>query len=183
MLLPVGLFGAGEKHTFEHGARVHPMYFNFPYQHTDDVTIELPPGWQVEQRPQAALDDLKLAALQHDGGGCQRVPASQARPHRSISRSCSLKSYAPLRDFFQSVRAGDEEQIVADARARPRRRNRHTRHATLSPRCVVHRRCGTRSGEQPLRLPPEWMHAQVSAPLPAHDDETAAVLLYSETQF
>ena len=28
---------------------------------------------------------------------------------------------------------------------------------------------------------PSWMHAQVSAPLPAHDEKTDAVLLYSET--
>jgi len=28
---------------------------------------------------------------------------------------------------------------------------------------------------------PSWMHAQVSAPVPAHDDKTDAVLLYSET--
>src|SRR5258707_226509 len=28
---------------------------------------------------------------------------------------------------------------------------------------------------------PQWMHAVVNAPLPAHDDKTDAVLLYSET--
>src|SRR6516164_1097391 len=28
---------------------------------------------------------------------------------------------------------------------------------------------------------PQWMHAQVNAPLPAHDEKTDAVLLYSET--
>src|SRR5436853_7918020 len=28
---------------------------------------------------------------------------------------------------------------------------------------------------------PSWMHALVSAPLPAHDEKTDAVLLYSET--
>src|ERR1041384_7858871 len=28
---------------------------------------------------------------------------------------------------------------------------------------------------------PQWMHALVSAPLPAHDEKTDAVLLYSET--
>src|SRR3954471_2598135 len=29
---------------------------------------------------------------------------------------------------------------------------------------------------------PEWMRAQLSAPVPAHDEETDAVLLYSETE-
>src|SRR5437762_14156598 len=28
---------------------------------------------------------------------------------------------------------------------------------------------------------PQWMHAVVNAPLPAHDEKTNAVLLYSET--
>src|SRR5712691_2565741 len=28
---------------------------------------------------------------------------------------------------------------------------------------------------------PQWMHALVNAPLPAHDEKTDAVLLYSET--
>ena len=28
---------------------------------------------------------------------------------------------------------------------------------------------------------PQWMHAVVNAPLPAHDEKTEAVLLYSET--
>src|SRR5947207_6206367 len=28
---------------------------------------------------------------------------------------------------------------------------------------------------------PQWMHAVVNAPLPAHDEKTDAVLLYSET--
>src|SRR5579863_7902490 len=28
---------------------------------------------------------------------------------------------------------------------------------------------------------PQWMHAQVNAPLPAYDEKTDAVLLYSET--
>jgi hypothetical protein len=28
---------------------------------------------------------------------------------------------------------------------------------------------------------PQWMHSLVNAPLPAHDEKTNAVLLYSET--
>ncbi len=29
-LIAVGLFGAPEKHVFEHAGRVHPIYFEFP---------------------------------------------------------------------------------------------------------------------------------------------------------
>ena len=52
-LLAVGLFGNAEKYSFEHSARVHPLYFTFPYKHTDELAIELPPGWQVGSVPKA----------------------------------------------------------------------------------------------------------------------------------
>ena len=43
-LLPVGLFSAPEKHLFDHAERVQPIYFQFPYQRTDDVTDRNAPG-------------------------------------------------------------------------------------------------------------------------------------------
>src|ERR1700693_6108351 len=41
--------------------------------------------------------------------------------------------------------------------------------------CVLALSRGARAADAP-----QWMHAVVSAPLPAHDDKTDAVLLYSE---
>ncbi len=32
VLIPAGVFTAGEKHTFEHTNRVHPIYFEYPYE-------------------------------------------------------------------------------------------------------------------------------------------------------
>src|SRR5262249_15516543 len=60
-LLTVGLFRAGEKHAFEHGARTQPLYFHFPYQHTEEVSIELPAGWQTSSLPKPRNSDLKAA--------------------------------------------------------------------------------------------------------------------------
>src|SRR5260370_32641148 len=50
-LVPVGLFGAPEKHAFEHANRVHAIYFSYPSSKIDDVTIDLPLGWQVSSLP------------------------------------------------------------------------------------------------------------------------------------
>src|SRR5260370_941038 len=44
VLIPAGVFTAGEKHTFEHANRVYPIYFEYPYEKWDDITIELPAG-------------------------------------------------------------------------------------------------------------------------------------------
>ena len=50
-LVPVGLFSASEKHLFDPVIRAHPIYMEFPCQKLDDVTIEIPPGWQVTSLP------------------------------------------------------------------------------------------------------------------------------------
>ena len=51
MVIPAAIFTAGEKGIFEHANRVHPIYFEYPHEKADDVTIELPPGWQVSSVP------------------------------------------------------------------------------------------------------------------------------------
>lgn len=110
-LMPVGLFSGMEKHAFEHSARVHPVYFTFPYQHTDEVAIELPPGWQVSSVPNARTTDLKVASY----NSSSQVMGGTLNMKREFVLNTILvqqKFYAQFRDFFQAVRAGDEDQIV-----------------------------------------------------------------------
>jgi hypothetical protein len=123
-LMPVGLFGGSEKHMFEHSARVHPLYFTFPYQHTDEVAIELPPGWQVSSEPKARTADIKVATY---NSSVQTTEGAL-----SIKRELTLntiivqqKFYSQVRDFYQAVRAGDEDQIVITPGAPPRATNKH----------------------------------------------------------
>jgi hypothetical protein len=110
-LVPVGLFGGGEKHTFEHGARVHPMYFLFPYEHTDEVVIDLPPGWKVGSVPKPRVSDIKVATYS--------MSSTAGESSLTVKRELMLnlllvqtKFYGSVRDFYQGVRAGDEDQVV-----------------------------------------------------------------------
>jgi hypothetical protein len=123
-LMPVGLFGGSEKHMFEHSARVHPLYFTFPYQHTDELAIELPPGLQVSSVPKAHTADIGVAtydsSVQATGGTL------------TMKRELALKTiiiqqkfYAQVRGFYQAVRAGDEDQIVMTPSNPPRATNKH----------------------------------------------------------
>jgi hypothetical protein len=110
-LLPVGLFGGGETHTFEHATRVHPIYFSFPYQHVDDVTIELPAGWQVTSAPRARSADLKAVA--YDIETLTGIQSLHLKRRLTINLALTdVKSYDALRGFFQTVKTGDEEQVV-----------------------------------------------------------------------
>jgi hypothetical protein len=110
-MLPVGIFGGTEKHLFDHADRTHPIYFEFPFQKIDNVTIELPAGWKVSS-----------------------LPKDQNQPGKSISYSLKVQEetgtlhitrkldigvllldkqyYGALRNFFQAVRTSDEAQVV-----------------------------------------------------------------------
>jgi len=117
-LMPVGLFGGSEKHMFEHSARVHPLYFTFPYQHTDEAAIELPPGWQVSAVPKARSADIGVATYNSSA----QTTGSTLTIKRDLAFKTVLiqqKFYSQVRDFYQAVRAGDEDQIVIT----PGRRN------------------------------------------------------------
>jgi hypothetical protein len=110
-LLPVGLFGGPEKHMYEHSTRVHPLYFHYMYEKSDDVRIELPMGWQVSSLPQAVNNDAKLIVY------TMKVENEKGTLHlerhlRSGITYLEQKYYGALRSFYQTVRTGDEEQIV-----------------------------------------------------------------------
>jgi transglutaminase-like putative cysteine protease len=110
-LIPAAIFTAAEKRTFEHANRVHPVYFEYPYEKADDITVELPPGWQVKSVP--AAQDQGSKAVRY----VLKVDATPGslRLTRKVSINLTLldaKYYPTLRDFFQLVRTGDGQQIV-----------------------------------------------------------------------
>jgi Domain of Unknown Function with PDB structure (DUF3857) len=109
--LPVGLFGATEKHIFEHAHREFPIVFAFPFKKADDVTIALPAGWQISSAPKDVDQDLKGAEFAFKSDG------KNGTVHFTRVLRCDLymvpaDQYPTLRTFFQIVRSGDEQQIL-----------------------------------------------------------------------
>jgi hypothetical protein len=111
VLIPAAIFTAGEKGVFEHANRVQPIYFEYPHAKADDVSIELPPGWQVSSMPPEQVRDGHVIAYSlkvESNSGTLRLK-------RELSVDVLLleqKYYAALRSFFQSVRTSDGVQIV-----------------------------------------------------------------------
>jgi len=110
-LLPVGIFSATEKNVFEHTERVHPIYFEYTSEKLDDVSISLPLGWQVSSLPSAQDKDSKVVRYV--------LKAENDKNTVHLNRQLSIdllmldsKYYPALRNFFQLVRTGDEEQVV-----------------------------------------------------------------------
>jgi hypothetical protein len=111
VVLPIGVFTGVEKHIFEHANRVYPIYFKYPYENDDDVSIELPAGWSVSSVPPPLAKDGHVVAYS--------ISAENGKNTLHLSRKLTVdflildpKYYLALRNFFQMVRTGDEEQIV-----------------------------------------------------------------------
>jgi transglutaminase-like putative cysteine protease len=110
-VVPVGIFTAAEKRIFEHANRVHPIYFRYPFEKADDITIELPSGWQTSSMPKPQAQDGHVIVYN------LKVEDNKGSLHLTRKLSVDVlileeKYYAALRNFFQIVRSGDEEQIV-----------------------------------------------------------------------
>jgi hypothetical protein len=110
-MLPVGFFSAHEKHIFEHANRVFPIYFEYPYEKMDDVTIELPAGWRVSSAPPQQAQPGKVVSYE------LKVENTNNTIH--VTRKLDVdvlmlesKYYPALRKFFQAVKTGDEQQIL-----------------------------------------------------------------------
>ena len=110
-MLPVGIFSAPEKQIFSHAERVYPICFHFPFQKKDDVKVELPNGWVVSSVPKSIDRNAKDAeyTLQVEDGKTQ---VHIIRTVRSDLYVLPKETYPVLRSFFQTVRSGDEQQIV-----------------------------------------------------------------------
>jgi hypothetical protein len=111
VMIPAAIFTTAEKGLFEHANRVHPIYFEYPHQKLDDISIELPTGWQVSSVPSPQERDAKAALYS------LKVEQSQGRLR--LTRKLTIdflllepKFYPALRSFFQTVRTGDGVQIV-----------------------------------------------------------------------
>jgi Domain of Unknown Function with PDB structure (DUF3857) len=111
VLIATGIFSAGEKHTFEHANRVNDIYFSFSFRKIDDVTIELPLDWKVDKVPNNIDQDAKAAEyilkIEQKPGAIHIT-----RSIRSDLLVVPKNSYSVLRDFYQAVKSGDEQQIV-----------------------------------------------------------------------
>jgi Domain of Unknown Function with PDB structure (DUF3857) len=110
-LLPVGLFAAPEKHLFDHAERVHPVYFEFPFQRSDDVSIDLPLGWQISTVPKPENLDAKAVTY--------NLEAKNDKGTLHLNRALNVdllmlpaEKYPALRKIFQIVRTVDEEQVI-----------------------------------------------------------------------
>ena len=117
LLVPFGLYEASQRQLFSAEKRNQDVYFHYPYEESDDVTLQLPSGWQLEKLP---------ASQTVDPGGKLRfeISAKQEADSIHIQRRLVVGNivyevpfYSELRQFFSTTKANDEQQIILQAAA------------------------------------------------------------------
>jgi len=116
VLFPMGVFHSNQSSPFASARRTNPIYFNYPQEEIEDVTVELPPGWRVESIRPLSQTDRK--ALYYEFSA--KVEGNTVRFGRTLRFSGTLfekELYPALRAFYDRVLAGDAEQMVLVPRA------------------------------------------------------------------
>jgi hypothetical protein len=114
LLLPLAIFQANEKYPFQSGNRVHPIYFRYPFQELDTIMVTLPQGYQVESLPaprSKAFPYFRYEISRRSQDGTLRLERRLVMDGYFFR----VEAYSALRTFYDSVRAGDEEQVVLKA--------------------------------------------------------------------
>ncbi|MGH9686021.1 MAG: DUF3857 domain-containing protein [Candidatus Acidiferrales bacterium] len=113
MLLPLDLFQATQGGDFAEQTRHNAVYFSYPYEEIDDVTIQAPAGFKIDALPKQKKIDLGAAFYEivptEDGN------AVEVKRHLSIKGILFAKdAYPTFRAFFGAVRTNDNAQMVLE---------------------------------------------------------------------
>lgn len=111
LLLPSYLFQAKRKDAFKSAARKFPIYFPYAFAEVDTITVKVPPGHSLEGAPpeQHAGLPYSIYSSASEFDGTQFVTKRELRVNGIWFPQ---KDYAQLKDFFNKVQAGDEQQAV-----------------------------------------------------------------------
>jgi len=116
LLVPAILFHTGWEKSFQSPQREHPVYLEYGHQESDDVTLEIPGELKVERVPSPQGLREKFASYQFSTD----LQGTQLNMKRQVSMDgyyFPVAQYSRLRDFYDFVRANDEEMTVLKATA------------------------------------------------------------------
>ena len=116
LLLPANLFHSTQMEAFTSADRKFPVYFPYTYEEIDNVTIELPEGYEATALPNG--QDVKSTSTRFI------ITRSSKSNHLLLTRALVVNSiyfppdqYSPLKSFFEKLQTADEEQIVIEESA------------------------------------------------------------------
>jgi Domain of Unknown Function with PDB structure (DUF3857)/Transglutaminase-like superfamily len=110
-LLPLAVFSASAKNPFSVANRKHDIYFGHESLTTDEVTLHLPDGYDVESMPKGTRNDLHALVYKSEWAQNDRaVTFKRALTVHTVS--IDVKSYPTVRSFYSKVATADQDNLV-----------------------------------------------------------------------
>jgi len=111
MIMPMSVFETNEANPFHDPKRSLPVWLTYPYQISDDVTIQLPNDLKIEALPASRVFKDWFASYETS---CQeqRGVVHMQRNLLMKERLIGTDHYSEVRAFSFKWRIGDEDQIV-----------------------------------------------------------------------
>jgi hypothetical protein len=113
-----GFFEYGTKPTFSSATRVHPIYFSYAWQDEDNIEIELPKGFALEnaESPADVIENNKLGALSANIFFDKALNLMKYKRKFFFGGGSNLlfpvKSYEPLKFLFDNFHKADMHTIT-----------------------------------------------------------------------
>jgi hypothetical protein len=111
VLMPSFLFEVKQLDAFKNSERKYPVYFTYPYAELDNLNIELPAGYKIESIPTKQTVSEPFADY--------KTVAQPNGTKLNLQRALVIGGiffptdrYPALKEFFNKVQAGDEQQAV-----------------------------------------------------------------------
>jgi hypothetical protein len=118
LIVPLGIFHSVAGTSLSSATRVNPIYFDFPSESYDEITLELPPGFAIESLPASQSIDRE-AGHYEIGGELRSTTLHLRRSFRLSGYTFPPTAYPSLKSYFDSVRSGDEQPATLKSTAAP----------------------------------------------------------------
>ncbi len=114
LLCPEGVFSGMDRSWFQLETRVHDLYFPFPSETRDSISLSIPVGYRIDVLPAAKSRNLVFLSYVTE--------VKNAGAAAEISRTVTLGNnnlpvsvYSGVRAFYQDLQLADESSIVLSA--------------------------------------------------------------------
>ena len=114
LMMPVEVFHAGNHNPFVHEKRAYPIYFDYPYQELDDVTIEMPKEFSIENLPEPKKKQTDFAYYDASWAQVGNKLIMQRR-FAVLGLLLPTTIYPQVRSFYEQVNNTDQESVVLRA--------------------------------------------------------------------
>ncbi len=109
------IFQVNEKATFPAAQRTNPVYFDYPSQEIDEVHVVMPPNTEIESLPPNDSVKLDYAIYQTQQKQESANTVFSRRDFINGGVIFPVAEYKTVKDFFDKVKAGDDQQIILKA--------------------------------------------------------------------